>query len=232
MACDLFHLDTITLHRSTRSSSSSTASRRVHILGATAHPTGPCLTQLARNLLMDLDDVHRRFGFLIRDRDSKFTAAFDAVFAIIDIQIAKTPVRAAGERDRRTLRRHRPPRTARPDSDHQPTTRRRRATRIRTPLQRSPPTPHPRAGCSLTTAPPRCTDRDPQDPTTRPRRRPPPRISAGRVACATARRHRSPSGRLPDPRCIAGRWSDRRRHRERQAHAIRPCECREQCHRL
>jgi hypothetical protein len=51
-------------------------------------------------MLMDLDDFHRRFGFLIRDRDSKFTAPVDAVFAAIDIQIVKTPVRAAGERHR------------------------------------------------------------------------------------------------------------------------------------
>jgi putative transposase len=42
---------------------------------------------------MALDDAHRRFRFLIRDRDPKFTAAYDAVFTAIDIQI-KTPVRA------------------------------------------------------------------------------------------------------------------------------------------
>jgi putative transposase len=43
---------------------------------------------------MDLDDANRRFRLLIRDRDSKFTATFDAVFTTINIRIIKTPVRA------------------------------------------------------------------------------------------------------------------------------------------
>jgi putative transposase len=84
--------------------------RRVHLAGITTHPTGAWVTQQARNLLMDLGKRAEQFRFLIRDRDSKFTAAFDAVFAGADIAILRTPVRGtAGECDRRTLDWHTAP---------------------------------------------------------------------------------------------------------------------------
>jgi len=70
------------------------ASRRIRVLGITPHPAGAWVTQQARNLLMDLDGQLETIKFLIRDRDTKFTAAFGEVLHAAHIRILTSPVQA------------------------------------------------------------------------------------------------------------------------------------------
>ena len=85
------------------------ATRQVHLLGVTPFPTADWAVQLARGLAVDLHESGRRFTHLIRDRDAKFTTAFDAVFGSIGIGVMMTApqaprMNAVAERFVRTVR--------------------------------------------------------------------------------------------------------------------------------
>ena len=94
LAVDYFHVDTMALKRLYAAFVIEHRTRRVHLLGVTDHPTGAWVTQLARNLAADLERAGRRFTHLTRDRDAKFTAAFDEVFASIGFDLVRTAPQA------------------------------------------------------------------------------------------------------------------------------------------
>lgn len=109
LACDFAHVDTVFLPRLYVLFVMELGTRRVHLLGITRNPTGPWATRVARNFVATLDERGHAFRRLIRDRDTKFTAAFDAVFASTGISVLRSPVRAPranayAERWVRTLR--------------------------------------------------------------------------------------------------------------------------------
>ncbi len=94
MACDFFHVDTVLLRRLYVLVFIHHDTRLVRIAGVTANPINAWVTQQARNLSMDLADQAMVLKFLILDRDTKFTASFDAVFTAEGTRIIKSPVRA------------------------------------------------------------------------------------------------------------------------------------------
>jgi putative transposase len=94
LAVDFVHVDTVLLRRIYALIAVEHGSRRTFLVGVSAHPSGAWTTQAARNLLMDLGDRATTLKFLLRDRDSRFTRGFDAVFAADGIRILTSPPRA------------------------------------------------------------------------------------------------------------------------------------------
>ncbi|MFF1737482.1 integrase core domain-containing protein [Streptomyces sp. NPDC058247] len=93
LACDFFETRTLAGARLYVFAVIEHATRRIRILGATAHPTADWVAQLGRNLAMDLQDAGSTARFLIRDRDSKFTQAFDAVLTDAGLKVVTSGIR-------------------------------------------------------------------------------------------------------------------------------------------
>jgi putative transposase len=94
LATDFFHVDAVNGQRHYALFVIEIERRVVHLLGVTTNPNGRWVTQLARNLVCDLQEAKRSITFLVRDRDAKFTATFDEVLRSEGIETIRTPVRA------------------------------------------------------------------------------------------------------------------------------------------
>src|SRR2546426_1072608 len=94
LECDFFTVETLWLRRFYVLFFIELSRRRVYLAGITANPDGAWIVQQARNLTMTLADQKQRHRILIRDRDSKFTAAFDDVFRSEGLRLIKAPIAA------------------------------------------------------------------------------------------------------------------------------------------
>ncbi|SED63979.1 Integrase core domain-containing protein [Streptomyces melanosporofaciens] len=92
LACDFLETVTLSGARMYVLAVIEHSSRRIRILGATAHPTTSWVTQAAKNLVMDLEDASCRARFIIRDRDGKFPALFDAALKDTGIEVVFTGI--------------------------------------------------------------------------------------------------------------------------------------------
>jgi putative transposase len=94
LAVDFLHVDTVLLTRLYVLVFVEHGTRRMHLGGVTAHPTGDWTVQQARNLALDLGERFEGYRFLIRDRGSNFTRSFDAVFQAAGTRILRTAIQA------------------------------------------------------------------------------------------------------------------------------------------
>jgi putative transposase len=108
LACDFLTVETAFLQRIYVLFFISLATRRIEYIASTSNPDGRWVTQQARNLLLQLGD-QQPFRFLVHDRDTKFSHAFDEIFRTERIKVIRTPIQAPNanahaERWVRTLR--------------------------------------------------------------------------------------------------------------------------------
>ena len=94
LATDFFHVDTVLGQRFYGLFVVEVGNRVVHLLGSTTNPDASWTAQVARNLVFELQEAGCRPRFMVRDRDSKFTAAFDQILRTEGIRTVRTPVRA------------------------------------------------------------------------------------------------------------------------------------------
>ncbi|MFE5993123.1 integrase core domain-containing protein [Streptomyces sp. NPDC056453] len=93
LACDFIETITLTGQRQYILAVIEHATRRIRILGTTAHPTAARVTQTARNLAMDLTDANATLTYLIRHRDAKYPTLFDQILADSGIHVVRTGIR-------------------------------------------------------------------------------------------------------------------------------------------
>jgi transposase InsO family protein len=93
LACDFLETVTLSGSRMFVLAVIEHRTRRIRILGATAHPCASWVVQAAKNLVMDLEDARCRARFLIRDRDVKFSGLFDTVLADAGIEVMLSGIR-------------------------------------------------------------------------------------------------------------------------------------------
>ena len=94
LACDFFTIETLFLKTIYVLFFIEVGSRRMHFAGCTTEPHSAWMSQQARQLVWNLDDQNARFRFLIRDRDRKFSEAFDTIFRSEGMKIIPTPRQA------------------------------------------------------------------------------------------------------------------------------------------
>lgn len=96
LACDFFEAVTLFGERMYVLAVIGHSSRRIRVLSATAHPTTSWVTRAAKNLVIDLEDVGCRARFMIRDRDGKFPALFEAVLKDTGTEVVLTGIQMPG----------------------------------------------------------------------------------------------------------------------------------------